>query len=250
MTCTQCGAYLNIGTKFCDRCGAAQPEMQHTQPPAQHQAATPSPYQQAPPPPGSPPPAPMNYYQPQQNTPPQYQQYQPNPNPYYAYPAQPPHLRSTGTPGGKLLRVISILYIVFAGLAVFSIFIGLVMSDFWDTNMPLGGGVSWLTYYSIFVPFTLYQLFMGIFGIRNHDRLEKAPALMVLGLIDIAAVLLSNILMLTIFSAMFNIPGLDLIGFNPTVLAWTTIIVGLISGLPLPILYTVGAIKNRKAFVS
>ena len=248
MTCTQCGANLSIGTKFCDRCGTAQPEFQSAQPPAQHQAATPSLYQQAPPPPGSPPPAPMNYYQPQQNTPPQYQQYQPNPNPYPGYPAQVPHIRKLGTPGGKMIMIVSILFLVFGGMNTFSLIIAYAMSGFWDALAPGYTPFTVLPVVSFLI--VLYDLFIGIFGLKYREHLDKSVTLIVLGIVNIALLFVAIFISISTLSDMPYMSEFASLGFDLSGLVWATAIFGLAFWLPLPILYIVGANKNRKAFTA
>ena len=119
------------------------------------------------------------------------------------------------TPGRKFLKVVGVLYIVFAGIDLLFGLIGMdeslvgsLLEEATGVSLPLiiiGG---------------LYHLFVGIMGVKFCSTLEKASILMIIGIIDLVWDCINLI-----------------INFQWMYLA----------GLALPILFIIGAYKNKNS---
>ena len=142
--------------------------------------------------------------------------------------AAPASYGAGGTaPGRTILKVVGILYVVFGGIGIFVAASGLAALDAVRGAAGMFGGgalaaqaTAGLRGALIFALIVAgYQIFMGIVGIRFCAVLEKASMLLVLGVLALILVVI----------------GLIISGF--------TILV--IFSLPLPILYVIGAHKNR-----
>ena len=116
-----------------------------------------------------------------------------------------------------MLKVVSILMIVFGAIATVFSLIGLIVVI---AAVAITGQVLALVAYLILVGGGIAQFVVGIIGAVNHKDLSKAQMLFTCGIVVIAVQLLANIL--SMVSDGFNV-------FN------------LISGLLFPILFTVGA---------
>jgi len=139
------------------------------------------------------------------------------------------------TPGQGFLRVTGILYIVLAGLAVLIGLVMIVTVDFW-VSATGGAGVRdvWILYYVIGMIHALYRVFIGLMGITNCRNTQRAGTLRTIGISDIAVGIISYgfIIFVGIYSYV----------------TWLYIGMGLLITFALPVLYVVGAVKNRKAF--
>lgn len=136
-------------------------------------------------------------------------------------------------PGKNFLFVTGILYIVFGGLGLLVAAGGFATADYWDRVLPTANGMSWSVYYTIALIGALFHIFLGIMGVANRIRLEKAFVLRVLGYIDIGYVILGALLSFAVFSGALG-------GF--------TAVFTLMVGAVLPILYLIGAQKNLLAY--
>jgi len=150
------------------------------------------------------------------------------PNQPYVHTAQQfvPPAKPTA-PGRMFLKVVGILYIIFAGISILVSLSGLASSDYWDIFLPLDF-IPWSLYYAIALLHGGWLLFVGITGLRHCVNLSKGKLLLKLG---IAAI---------VVDALF-IAWVIVIGYAGA--ATFTFI-----GLALPILYVIGASKNKQAF--
>ena len=137
-------------------------------------------------------------------------------------------------PGKNFLFVTGILYIVFGGMGIITSAVGLATANYWDRTLPIANDMSWSVHYTIALISSLFYIFVGIMGVINCARLEKASILRVLGCIDIGHVILSAILVAVVFSGALG-------GF--------TVVCTLVLGFVLPILFIIGAQKNHSQFM-
>ena len=136
----------------------------------------------------------------------------------------------TNAPGRMFLLVVGILYIVFAGIGLIGAIPMLLSASYWDAILP--ATLPWAVWYGFAALVGLYELFMGIMGVKNRNDLSKASFLRTLGFVSIALVVLSAIIGFTMFSGVFG---------------GGVAIFTLIFGLILPVLYVIGAMKNMQA---
>jgi hypothetical protein len=129
-------------------------------------------------------------------------------------------------PGAGILKVVGILYVIFAGIAIITLLIALAGTSLLARTLGLNVAILTLTYIIGLVS-AAYRLFVGISGIKESNNLEKAGFLRTLGIVDIVLAGLSIIL-----SAV-------MLGFGGAVME--------LIGLVLPILFLVGASKNVAA---
>jgi len=132
------------------------------------------------------------------------------------------------TPGKNFLLVTGILYILFAAMNLISSVMGLSAAEYWDTALPTMNNMPWSVYYTVFILSALFQLFIGIMGISNYTRPDRAHILRWLGVIGIF-----NVIIRVMFASAVFAGGI-VSGFALTYLA----------GITLPILYISGAHKN------
>ena len=132
-------------------------------------------------------------------------------------------MNQTYAPGKTLLLVVGILLVIFSGLSMIAVIPTLILGF---ASLSLGGvGFIILLAAVLACASVIIDLIAGILGIVNREKPEKAKTCMALGVTIVIAAL--NILSpigaqdFNIFSAIF--------------------------GLLLPILYTVGASKNKNA---
>lgn len=118
-------------------------------------------------------------------------------------------------PGMNFLKVTGILYIVFAGIDIIA-----AMSVMEDVSLSyqLESVIGYPLIYQLMGD--LYSLFVGIMGLKYCNTLEKAKLLTTIVIVDIVLAAI-QIIVLTLSSAFL----------------W----------LAIPILYLVGASKNKKA---
>ncbi len=131
-------------------------------------------------------------------------------------------------PGKTLLKVVSILYIIFGALfallALFSLFMGsiiasLVSSYVGDISAMLGGAVGFLLFIILLIPAAV-DLIVGILGLKKCDDASKANFFIVFGFILGILALISVITAFTVMSLL---------------------------GLVLPVLLIVGGFMNKNA---
>ncbi|MCL2063083.1 MAG: hypothetical protein FWG98_01755 [Candidatus Cloacimonetes bacterium] len=143
------------------------------------------------------------------------------------------------TPGGIYLKIIGIIYIICSVVGIFSLMIlmSLFEDPFFqdlineigqtDPDMMLFFSVQMMQYGMVWLVFTL---FVGIMGVIFSRRADKGTLIMYIGLLNLFLIIISQILLITKFdmSASF----------------------GILISLILPVLYLVGALKNKKSFES
>ena len=132
-----------------------------------------------------------------------------------------------------MLKVVGILYIIFAFFTILLALIYLINVDYWDRVLPIPGGMSWSTYYIAGIFGSLYSLVAGIFALAFCGRVQKAGFLIFLAIVSLVSVIVFYF-----FSALSGAmaamgAGLSLI-FLPL-------------DLILPIIFLVGAVRNHKS---
>lgn len=205
MYCSSCRSEMRPGTEFCPKCGIKQA---HGQPP-------------------------QGFGQPQQGS--GFHQQGPGYSPQgYGF-HQPGYYPGANAPRGKtMLRVIGILYIVFAVFSFFSSAAFLLSADYWDMVLPIAGGMSWSTYYSVAILSSLYSLTIGILAVVFCGKPEKAGLLKILAIISIVRVF-------AWYAFALQSGALAAIGFTGLSL------IGLPIDLILPVLFLIGAHRNQQS---
>ena len=148
---------------------------------------------------------------------------------------QPGPYTSAAAPGKGFLLVVGILYIIFGVIYIITSAIGLASADYWDAILPTANNLSWSVYYTISLIGSLFYVFLGVMGVINCTRLERASLLRVLACIVIGYVILYAILVFVTFPDALE--GI------------ITAVYYLVVGLVLPILYLIGAHKNHTRFM-
>ena len=134
-------------------------------------------------------------------------------------PIQKRRVQAMIAPAKRLLKITGIVYLIFAGVTALVGILGLVDSGFLASIRPEGfifaralrtyvmpaGAMP--VFHVILLLFAVYRLFIGIKTYSNHDNIEKAAFLGLLGKID-----LSIVILLTGFSTFF-IAGFSFIWF-------------------------------------
>lgn len=140
-------------------------------------------------------------------------------------------MNNTELKGRLMLKVVGILYIVFAS---FSILAGLVviaggaaLGITGGESLALGLGALAMILGFVAILSSVFSLVVGILGVKWCDRPDKAGTLFVLGIILIVLAALS---LLSSFSGDSS----------------SSVVSGLI-GLVLPVLYTLGAWQNKQS---
>lgn len=126
--------------------------------------------------------------------------------------------------GSKFLKVTGILMIIFGA-------IGIVMSIFALIGVAalvaLGASsILWLSAV-IAVVGAVLELVAGIIGVSNAEKPEKAQTCLVWGCIVAGMSVLSNVITLCAYSESFSV-------------------FSLFTGLVIPVLYIIGALKNKQ----
>ena len=133
---------------------------------------------------------------------------------------------SMKAPGSGLLKVVGILYVIFAGIGIIFGLIGLAGIAALAALVGVSSGL--LTFSALIgLASAAFRLFLGIVGIKHNNNLEKAGFLRTLGIADVA---------LAGASVIF---GAVLLGLSGLALE--------LVGLVLPILFLIGASKNVAA---
>ncbi|MCL2401560.1 MAG: hypothetical protein FWC90_02830 [Oscillospiraceae bacterium] len=129
-------------------------------------------------------------------------------------------------PGSGILKVVGILYVIFAGIAIIGLLIAIGGTALLARTLGLNVTVLTLVYIIGLIS-AAYRLFVGIIGIKESNNLEKAGFLRTLGIVDIV------------------LAGATII-FSGVMLGFGGVVLELV-GLVLPILFLVGASKNFAA---
>ena len=133
-------------------------------------------------------------------------------------------------PGKNFLKVASIIGIVFASIALLLNMGGAMIVENFSDTVALGVtapvGLSWGMYYTISFLMLGFSLFAYIMGVANCTNLAKAKLLQILGAIMIVFILIISFITRDAFGALA--------------------IVMFAVELVLPILYIIGASKNKK----
>jgi len=144
------------------------------------------------------------------------------------------------SPGKNLLKVTSIIGLVFCGITFFSTLVGgLGMYSKMGESIivpQLGEASHYLPppqYWLFFLALCCYKGYMYVMGIRHCTELEKAGLLKMLGVISIVLTFIDAIVQAYIAPTPMRL--LNAFAFLPIYLI-------------LPVIYTMGATKNQKAF--
>ncbi len=133
-------------------------------------------------------------------------------------------MNQTYAPGKTLLLVVGILLVIFSGLSMIAVIPTLILGF---ASLSLGGvGFIILLAAVLACASVIIDLIAGILGIVNREKPEKAKTCMALGV---------TMIVIAALNILSSIGAQD---FN---------IFSAIFGLLLPILYTVGASKNKNA---
>ena len=147
--------------------------------------------------------------------------------------------------GSKMLKVTSILLIVFGALGLLTdlmIIVALSDEGLWDMAGRYGYGMGTLNVAFIcLVLSTIFMLIAGIVGVNSWYKKEKAGACTMLGLIIIGLIVLGVILEIIFFSKLASAYGRR----NPFEGLNVVLALGGAISLVVPILYLVGASKLK-----
>ena len=147
--------------------------------------------------------------------------------------------------GSKMLKVTSILLIVFGALGLLTdlmIIVALSGEGLWDMAGRYGYGMGTLNVAFIcLVLSTIFMLIAGIVGVNSWYKKEKAGACTMLGLIIIGLIVLGVILEIIFFSKLASAYGKR----NPFEGLNVVLALGGVISLVVPILYLVGAGKLK-----
>ncbi|MCL2840871.1 MAG: hypothetical protein FWE05_08865 [Defluviitaleaceae bacterium] len=124
-------------------------------------------------------------------------------------------------PGKTLIFVTSIILLVGGGINILTSVPMLLSSSYWDAVLPIF--IPWSIWYAYALILSGYMLFMSISGIRFCNNPEKANFLFTLGIISVIFAVITLIFNILILGNLF-----------------------LIVGLLMPILFLVGASKNKR----
>lgn len=127
--------------------------------------------------------------------------------------------------GSKFLKVTGILMIVSAAFGIIGGIIALIGAGALAAVLETSAGGLMLASALILVS-AVFQLIAGIMGVKNCDKPEKAQSCMVIGVIVAILSVAGNVIS--------NVLGSD---FN---------IMNYATGLIIPILYIIGAAKNKE----
>lgn len=127
--------------------------------------------------------------------------------------------------GRKFLKVTGILMIIGGSIAIIAGIIAVIGASAMAVLLETSAGglifASVLTLVSAVI-----QLIAGIMGVKNSARPEKAQSCLVMG----------------VLVALFSVAG----NIMTVVLGSDFNVIGLITGLVLPVLYIIGAVLNKK----
>ena len=127
--------------------------------------------------------------------------------------------------GSKFLKVTGILMIISAAFGIIGGIIALIGAGALAAVLETSAGGLMLASALILVS-AVFQLIAGIMGVKNCDKPEKAQSCMVIGVIVAILSVAGNVIS--------NVLGSD---FN---------IINYATGLIIPVLYIIGAVKNKE----
>ena len=131
-------------------------------------------------------------------------------------------------PGERLLLVVGILMIIVCAQAMISYMIMYATIDTWI--FALGGAAArgaWQFRYAYGIFICIYGIIIGIMGIVHRKDVYRGNQLMILGIVKICVEFLG----IFITAGIIGTGGLTFLG--------------ILFSLPLPVLYIVGAVKNK-----
>ena len=147
--------------------------------------------------------------------------------------------------GKGMLKITGILMVIFCGIGIISSMVSLVGMSAVSSLLPKSmsiGGLTVSTFLSMLVAGA--GLFVGIMGIINCERPDKAKTCMMLGLGYAALDIINYIISIIISLSYLNNTALIRAGINVGGTALLTTIIGLVISLVLPALYVIGAYQN------
>ena len=140
-------------------------------------------------------------------------------------------MNNTDLKGRLMLKVVGILYIIFAALSILTGLLAVVggaaLGVAGGESLALGLGVVAMVLGVIAILSSTFSLVVGILGVKWCNRPDKAGTLFVLGIV---LIVLAALNLLSAFS-----------GDSSTSVA------GSVLGLVLPVLYTLGAWQNKQS---
>ena len=121
------------------------------------------------------------------------------------------------TPGKIMLKIVSIIYIifgaVFALMMILSLFLGSVLAGLLENTLgALGALVSGMLFVAFLIPAAV-DLVIGILGVKYADDPDKSKFFIVVGIVLTALTLLGNVFSFTVAGLiMFVMPVLYIVG--------------------------------------
>ena len=141
-------------------------------------------------------------------------------------------MNNTELKGRLMLKVVGILYIIFAALSILTglmaVVGGAALGIAGGESLALGLGVITMVLGVVAILSSTFSLVVGILGVKWCNRPDKAGTLFVLG------VVLTALAVLNLLSSFGGDNG-------------SAAVVGALIGLVLPVLYTLGAWQNKQS---
>lgn len=141
-------------------------------------------------------------------------------------------MNNTELKGRLMLKVVGILYIIFAALSILTglmaVVGGAALGIAGGESLALGLGVIAVAFGLMMILSSVFSLVAGILGVKWCARPDKAGTLFVLG------VVLTALAVLNLLSSFGGDNG-------------SAAVVGALIGLVLPVLYTLGALQNKQS---
>ncbi|HJB67521.1 MAG TPA: hypothetical protein H9770_01600 [Candidatus Fournierella excrementigallinarum] len=141
-------------------------------------------------------------------------------------------MNHTDLKGRLMLKVVGILYIIFAALSILTGLLAVVggaaLGVAGGESLALGLGVVAMVFGLMMILSSVFSLVAGILGVKWCNRPDKAGTLFVLG------VVLTALAVLNLLSSFGGDNG-------------SAAVVGALIGLVLPVLYTLGAWQNKQS---
>lgn len=141
-------------------------------------------------------------------------------------------MNNTELKGRLMLKVVGILYIIFAALSILTGLLAVVggaaLGVAGGESLALGLGVVAMVFGLMMILSSVFSLVAGILGVKWCNRPDKAGTLFVLG------VVLTALAVLNLLSSFGGDNG-------------SAAVVGALIGLVLPVLYTLGAWQNKQS---
>ena len=141
-------------------------------------------------------------------------------------------MNNTELKGRLMLKVVGILYIIFAALSILTglmaVVGGAALGIAGGESLALGLGVIAVAFGLMMILSSVFSLVAGILGVKWCARSDKAGTLFVLG------VVLTALAVLNLLSSFGGDNG-------------SAAVVGALIGLVLPVLYTLGAWQNKQS---